>query len=316
MRDYSLFYRRSVDTSRIAEQLSNFDIYISAYNSSDRVLKVFEEIRAQTKIWHIHPEYNFRVNEEPAGHLISRPGSLDEKRQVDELLSVAGDLNGKHICIDTTGFMRHVLVLLVAKLAALKVRVFTALYSEPNAYKKQENTAFSTTTTGLVRPVKGMGGSNRSLADDLLIVGVGFDHRLINEVTNSRDDAVVHPVFGFPSLSADMYQQSAVKASESGAVAFSDEWTNNRRFAPANDPFATAEVVADIVEAAEMRSSAAHNIYLSPLSTKAQTLGFALFWHFERNQNRSIVMLTPECLTYSRETSEGLRRLWAYTVEL
>jgi hypothetical protein len=315
MQDYSLFYRRSVDVEKISTQLGNFDLYISAYNSSDRVRSVFDQVLAKRKIWHLHPEYAYRLGEEPLGHEISRPSDIDERRQVDILLECAGDLRGKNICIDITGFMRHVLVFLVAKLASLGIKEFTAVYSEPVAYKKQENTDFSTTTTGEVRAVRGMGGSNNSLADDLLVLAVGFDHRLINEVTDRRDDVEVFPLFGFPSLSADMYQQSAVKASESGAIAFTDSWTTNRRFAPANDPFATAAAVGQIVESAEANSTS-YNIYLAPLSTKAQSLGLALFWHFERKPGRSIVMLTPECLTYSRETTTGLKRLWAYTVEL
>jgi hypothetical protein len=315
MQDYSIFYRRSVDINKISNQLPVFDLYIAAYNSSDRVRKTFEQVRAKQKIWHIHPEYKYGGHEEPTGYVKSRPSDIDERHQVETLLNATGDLTGKHICIDITGFMRHVLVFLVAKLASLQIKEFTAVYSEPDAYIRQENTSFSTTTTGRVRPVKGMSGRNSSLAEDVLIMAAGFDHRLMNEVTNSRDFVSVYPVFGFPSLSADMYQQSAVRASESGAVVFSDGWTTNRRFAPASDPFATAEAVANVVEGIEAKG-VSHNYYLAPLSTKAQALGFAIFWHYESNLNRSIVMLFPECLTYSRETSVGFKRLWAYNIEL
>lgn len=315
MRDYSIFYRRSINIDRINPELDHYDIYVSAYNSSERISSVFEKISAGKKIWHIHPEYQYNLVEEPIGHTISRPVKIDEISQVNVLIATMGDLVGKSICVDITGFMRHVLIFLVAKLEFLGVRQFTAIYSEPVVYSKQEDTVFSTTTSGNVRPVKGMGGSNHSQGQDLLVIGVGYDYRLINEVSTNKDSMKVYPLFGFPSLSADMYQQSAIKAAESGSVAFDGTWITNRRFAPANDPFATAEVIQSIVESAE-RSSKLANVYLSPLSTKAQTLGFALFWLLEKRPSLSLVMLMPECLTYSRETSKGLKRLWSYTVEL
>jgi hypothetical protein len=315
MPDYSIFYRRSINIDRITAELDHCDIYVSAYNSSERISSVFEKVGAEKKIWHIHPEYQYNLLEEPIGHAISRPERIDEISQVNVLIAEMGDLAGKSICVDITGFMRHVLVFLVAKLEFLGVRQFTAIYSEPIAYSKQEDTIFSTTTSGTVRPVKGMGGSSHSQGQDLLVVGVGYDYRLINEVSTSKDSMKVFPLFGFPSLSADMYQQSAIKAAESGSVAFDGTWITNRRFAPANDPFATAEAIQRIVESAE-RSSKLANVYLSPLSTKAQTLGFALFWLLEKRPALSLVMLMPECLTYSRETSRGLKRLWSYTVEL
>jgi hypothetical protein len=315
MVDYSIFYRRSINVDRITAELDHYDIYVSAYNSSDRIISVFEKVSARRKIWHIHPEYQYDILDEPQGYAKSRPARIDEVSQVNALLAEMGELTGKSICVDITGFMRHVLIFLVAKLEYLGVRQFTAIYSEPIAYRKQEDTVFSTTTSGNVRPIRGMGGSNHSQGQDLLVVGVGYDYRLINEVSTSKDNMKVFPLFGFPSLSADMYQQSAIKAAESGSVAFDGTWITNRRFAPANDPFATAEVIQKIVTSAE-RSSKLANVYLAPLSTKAQTLGFALFCLLEKRPTLSLVMLMPECLTYSRETSRGLKRLWSYTVEL
>jgi hypothetical protein len=211
--------------------------------------------------------------------------------------------------------MRHVLVFLVAKLAHLGVREFTALYSEPMYYLNQESTTFSTTTTGVVRPVRGMAGSNSSAGRDALIVAVGYDHRLISEVANHKDSALVYPVLAFPSLSPDMYQQSALRSSESGDVALTGDWVSNRRFAPANDPFSTAGILQEVVGEIDRREPGA-NIYLSPLSTKPQALGFALYWQLEGKARGAVTLLLPECLTYSRETSQGIKRLWTYTVEL
>lgn len=315
MPDYSIFFRRPISTDRIAQELPCFDIFVSAFNPSDRVSKVFSEIRANKKVWLIHPEYEYDPIEEPFGELKACPSERSEIAQVDALLATMGDLSGKEICIDITGFMLHVLVFLVAKLANSGIQEFTALYSEPMFYIDQEHTIFNTTTSGAPRPIKGMGGSNFSRGQDYLIVAVGYDDKLISEITNHKDNPTIYPVFAFPSLSPDMYQQSAVRASESGDVALGGDWIINRRFAPANDPFSTAGIVRDIVAEIDHKDSQA-NIYLSPLSTKAQALGFALYWHLEGQTRGAVTMLLPECKKYSRETSSGLKRLWTYSVEL
>lgn len=314
--DYSLFYRRAIDINNVQDDLGEFDVYISAFNSSHRVTKVFSDIRAKKKIWLIHPEYAYAAEEMPNNADVVTPSDTNERAQTTALFDAVGDLAGLKICVDITGFMRHVLVFLIAALKLRNVTEVTALYSEPDAYAKQEHTVFST-ATGRARVLNGMGGKTFQKADEMLILAVGYDYKLINEVTSDRDYMSVHPIFGFPSLSPDMYQQSAIKSSESGSATFSPSWVINRRFAPANDPFATAEVIAEIVKEKEKRKrNQPTNIYLAPLSTKAQALGFALFWLYEKNPQRSIAMLLPSLETYSRETTNGLKRLWAYTIEL
>lgn len=318
MTDYSIFYRRSINVDRIGKETPMFDSFISAYNSSERVGRVFDAVNARQKYWLLHPEYCYTPLEEPNNAIVIRPANADEVVQVGAIVdSLGGEgvLPGLSICIDITGFMRHVLVFLVAKFSYCGVRSVTFLYSEPVAYVRQEDTPFSTTTSGLVRPIRGMSGVGVSGDKDNLIIGVGYDHKLISEVVNNKDDAEVYPVFGFPSLGADMYQQSALRASESGDVALSGAWVSNRKFAPANDPFSTAQAVSNIVNKID-RKYGASNIYLSPLSTKAQTLGFAVYWLLEGVVRGGVTILMPECTTYSRETSLGKKRLWLYEVEL
>ncbi len=314
MLNYSVFFRRPIQVTRIDKELPYFDLYVSAFNASDRVNLVFAAARANRKIWLVHPEYQYTPVDYPPGEVVA-PESLDEVSQVNELLQHLGDLRGRTLCIDLTGFMRHVIVFLVAKLEHMGLREFTAVYSEPVAYLKQEQTSFSTTTSGVVRAVRGVGPSNSGKGEDALIVAVGYDYKLIGEVASNKDGATVYPLFGLPSLSPDMYQQSAISASASGDVALSNEWVNNRRFAPANDPFSTARAVSEIVSVLD-RQSPKRNIYLSPLSTKVQTLGFVVYWLLEGRSRGGVSVILPECLTYSRETTTGLRRLWMYSVEL
>ncbi|MEF9964510.1 MAG: hypothetical protein RR779_09085 [Comamonas sp.] len=314
MLDYSIFYRRPIRVDRISSELNKFDIFVSAFNSSDRINCVFADVRADRKVWLIHPEYQYSPIDFPNGQETIIPNSVDEVVQVNALLGRLGELQGKSLCIDATGFMRHVLAFLIPKLASIGLTEVTVLYSEPQAYKKQENTAFSTKTSGVVRPVRGTGGSPDPAARNVLLIGVGYDAKLISEVAAHKDGAEVYPLFAFPSLSPDMYQQSAIRAASSGEVAVPEQWITKRRFAPANDPFSTAAAVRSIVQEID-RQGAAANIYLSPLSTKVQTLGFALYWQLEGKNRGGVSILLPECITYSRETTIGLKRLWSYTIE-
>jgi hypothetical protein len=85
-------------------------------------------------------------------------------------------------------------------------------------------------------------------------------------------------------------------------------------FALANDPFVVATELSDKLHELRARNSV-DNIYLSPLATKPQTLGFALFYILElRNQPASIIF--PFSTSYSRETSAGVGRTWCYEIRL
>lgn len=317
--DYACFFRRNVDVTKISVELPLFDIFVSAYNSSDRVKDVFSAIRATRKVWIVHPEYGFDKAAIGLAFEAVWPDAHGEIQQVDALLNTLGDITGKRLCVDVTGFMRHVLIFLVARLEHMGLGEFIALYSEPQAYAKQEDTTFSTTISGNVGPIAGMRGRNITAASqvDHLILSVGYDQKFISAIAKAKDHARVHPIFAFPSLSADMFQQSALSSFGSGEVARNPNWISNRRFAPANDPFATADVVSQLIGQID-RDNDSGNIYLAPLSTKVQALGFAIYWLFEgRHRTKGgVSIILPECLTYSHETSVGLKRLWAFTVEL
>jgi hypothetical protein len=314
MIDYSIYYQKSLKPDEIT-QIVPHDVFVSAFNSSERVKRVYEQFPAMRKVWIVHPEYGYTDDEMPSNVEIVSPKTNSEPEQVNLLLDALGLLDGKTICIDITGFMRHVLIFLIPMLEGMGVTKITALYSEPESYAKQEATEFSTRTSGTVRTLYGMRLSHDEHSDDALVLGIGFDDKLISEVLNRKDHVIVYPVLGFPSLSPDMFQQSAVRAAKSGAPALDDAWITNRFFAPANNPFATATVVAEIVRKLDLEPKPP-NIYLSPLSTKVQALGFVLYWMLEGRRRGAVSMLLPECDTYARETSKGLKRLWMYDVEL
>ncbi|WP_089606337.1 hypothetical protein [Acinetobacter piscicola] len=316
MIDYSIFYNSTLDINNLHTDLPSFDIFISAYNLSERVKSLFTQINATQKYWLVHPEYHFTKDKLPIPNdfEIISPSATHEKDQVSALIDRMGDINNKTICIDITGFMRHVLIFLIAMLKYKGVVKFTAIYSEPRSYSKAKDTEFGATTE-IVRPISGISQTANSEYTDHLIINIGYDHKMVSQVVSYKDGATFHPLFSFPSLSADMYQQSAMRAALSGSITQHTDWITKRRFSPANNPFATAQVLSDIVNELDQKNENKNNIYLAPISTKAQTLGFAIYWALE-GENRGITILLPECINYSVETSIGLKRLWVYEVEL
>ncbi|WP_151779137.1 hypothetical protein [Acinetobacter bereziniae] len=317
MFDYSIFYTRPIEFTEISETLPTFDIFISAFNDSERVKTLFDSINSTKKFWLVHPEYHFNNEEIPDLEIneVITPSEITDIVQVNELLLRVGDLSNKKICIDITGFMRHVLIFLVASLKYRGVDKFTAIYSEPKFYSDGDNTSFSTTTSPIVKSISGISTTSNSEFKDHLIINIGYDHKMLSQIASYKDGATYHPVFSFPSLSADMYQQSSLRAALSGSITQNSDWITKRKFSPANNPFATAQVISDLVKELDLNFDGKNNIYLAPLSTKAQTLGFAIYWVLE-GKDRGITILLPECLSYSRETSQGLKRLWSYEVEL
>ncbi|HCL0977727.1 TPA: hypothetical protein N1273_005253 [Salmonella enterica] len=316
MIDYSVFYNYSLDLEEVPTQIPNCDIFISAFNLSDRVKKLFNQVEASSKYWLIHPEYNFKSDQLPSHDdaVIVAPNDFHEKIQVSQLLHSIGSLEGKKICIDITGFMRHVLIFLVASLKFRGVNKFIAIYTEPTFYSKAGDTDFGSTTE-IVRAVNGISCASNSEYKDHLIINIGYDHKMVSQVAAYKDGATFHPLFSFPSLSADMYQQSAIRASKSGDITQNRDWKIKRKFSPANNPFITAQVLSDLIYEIDKSFDKKNNIYLAPISTKAQTLGFAIYWALE-GCNRGVTILLPECINYSTETSIGLKRLWVYEVEL
>jgi hypothetical protein len=57
------------------------------------------------------------------------------------------------------------------------------------------------------------------------------------------------------------------------------------------------------------------NLYLSPLATKAQVLGFALYY-FSALDSKPASVIYPFSDRYERETTKGISRVWKYTVDL
>jgi hypothetical protein len=202
----------------------------------------------------------------------------------------------------------------MAWLFKLGIRRVYGVYSDPVHYTKQEKTEFSKGPVVDVRQVAGFEGIHvPETHNDLVIIGAGYDDELIRRVAEHKANARKVQLFGLPSLEPDMYQESVVRA-DRAAEAVSAEAEGDRLFAPASDPFVTAQVLKERVQAEEAKEPLT-NLYLTSLGTKPQMLGFALYFLTERAQTATS-LLFPYAKEYSRETTQGIARIWLYTVEL
>jgi hypothetical protein len=304
----------SVDEPWGPEQ--KWDVFISAFNSSERVRTVFSKATAPKKYWLIFPEYNYAPVDYPADGQCFSGSEREESEYLHSFFSgIDFSPNEVDICIDITGFMRPHLLHLVRYLQFHRVRSFDVIYSEPIRYRKKDDTKFSQGPVTHVRPVAGFEGQHSSdNSNDLLLVGVGYDHELIKQVAEYKDYANVVTLWGFPSLRADMYQESVLRASKAVEAVFSANWQQNRHFAIANDPFAIATALREIVEL-NQRKKKITNLYLSPLATKPQALGFALYYAYDWIDKEASIIF-PFADSYDQETSTGLSKIWKYKIEL
>lgn len=318
--DYGLYLREEIFGAGGWQATNTYDLFLSAFNLGERTVEVYGRIEATEKIWLIHEEYGLSSAELPDGQKFELSG-WDEaiycRALIDSLLASGKlDVGRTRLCIDITGILRPHLMFITLYLKRLGVRVLDMLYAEPKHYALKEKTPFSTGSILEVRPVRGFeGASSMRGGEDFLVIGMGYDDRLLAAVAENKDKAEKHQVFGLPSLRADMYQESVLRsrraADELGDPNFSE---THRSFAPANDPFGTASVLGEIVEqrlARRQRTS----LMLCPLGTKAQALGFALYHIFEGDSLGTRIVF-PFSEGYSPKTGTDMARAWLYRVEL
>jgi hypothetical protein len=311
MIDYSICARREASLDALASISKEWDLFISAYNTSDRVQQVYGAVSARRKLWLVQPEYGFAAAAVPEGAFVS--GTRSEAEFWHEFDAFAGaDWSNGIVCVDITGFMRPQLVFLVVWLLGAKKKPFIALYTDPTHYAKQENTVFSKGPVIEVRQIAGCEGAHvPETGADCLFIGMGYDDELVRRVAESKEDARKIQMYGLPSLAADMYQESVLRSFKASEAL--GPWWTERCFAPANDPFATANVLQERVQQ-EHAANGLTNLYLSPLGTKPQVLGFALYFATERRGTPSSIIF-PFTGGYEQETSKGVARSWVYDVE-
>lgn len=322
--DYSIFYKKRFSNTDDLKVIAKYDLFVSAYNDSLRVKKVFDEIDAIEKHWLIFPEYCYLESERPTVDGIKQKNfcfnSVLKEGEIIRDYVNRSKVNFKSvgkICIDITGFIRPHLIFLVRYFYSIGIATVDFIYTDPIKYKKKEQTDFSFDYIN-VRQIDGCQGThNPDTNNDILIIGSGYDNLRITDVSKNKNNSRKIQLFGFPPLQPDMYQENILKAykaeeeTSNGRESFIDQ--DKSLFAPANDPFVTANIIRDYV-IKENKSKVITNLYLCPLSTKAQTLGIALFYVTQCLDEPSSIIF-PFCSKYSRETTEGISKIWKYTVE-
>ena len=314
--DYSLLRRREYASGEL-DALPSWDVFLSGYNSSERVRRVFEAAKAKRKDWVIHPEYNLGRSALPAAGNVRRLESRDEAEFWQEyfcggaLDDVAQD---GAICVDITGVMRPHLMLLPRLLRDKGFARLDVLYSGPTAYVGDETTEFTRGGVTEVRQVRGFEGTHSPDAGekDLLVIGSGYESELMRRVAEEKRGARKAQLFGLPGVQPHMYEESRLSATEA-AESVGRLPDQSSLFAPASDPFMTAQVLHDGIE--RKRRSGIGNLYLSPLATKAQALGFSLYYLCEC-VDQAVSIIFPYTKYYSPNTSVGLSRVWWYQLEL
>lgn len=311
--DWLMNYRCRLDRMAAWATGTQYGLLVSGFNNSDRVREVFNSLSADAKLWVFQAEYDYSAAEQAAcgfpDHIAcdSFEESVVAETIADAIMSRLS--HGKRLCVDITGFMRCHIMALVETLARRGIKSFDAVYSEPHRYKDREDTLFSKGDVNEVRQIIGYEGNHVSGKNELLIVGAGFDHALVAQVLSYKSGAYQVMLYGLPSLAPEMYQQSILRMSLVG-----DSTAARRSFCSASDPFMTAHVLTELIADCATETKV-DNIYLSPLSTKPQALGFALYY-LKCRRSVPTSILFPFSGGYSRDTGIGRSRSWIYRVEL
>ncbi len=317
--NYTYFYKEKFDQLDSFKDASTnkYDLFISAYNESNRVRQVYNNIQASTKHWLVLPEYQFEEIEisnveKPIFNYSDKVDWDEDEIILDYYENNKQLIESSKIAIDITGLLRPYIVYLIRLLHSKQFSKVDFIYSEPYEYTKKEETEFSLDYFK-IREIKGcLGSHNPETNNDILFLGSGYDYQRMIVVAKEKKEAKKIQLLGFPSLQADMFQQNILKSYKAEEDAFSGEFdldSNNIILSPASDPFNTAQYLSDYIRGKEFT-----NLYLCPLSTKAQTLGMAIFFINECLDSPASVIF-PFCKKYSRETSKGISKIWIYTVE-
>lgn len=304
---FSYFYIDEVDT----ESVLNYDVFISAFDGCERTLSIYNRVCAPDKKWIIFPQYVHNGDIDiPAGLYSDK---IDEGEFIFDIIESLNINKYSKVCIDSTGFLVPHLLFLIQFLQRRKIYKFDILYSEPVSYVKGEDTVF-TMNSNAPRPIVGYSTSARNInGDDALIIFAGFNNQLITTVARDKNKSKYKTLFtGFPSLQADMYQQSLVqlyKSKETIGV------TNvEYQKAPAYDPFVAADKLQNVIVNFMKTCSNVGYIHIAPLSTKPMAIASALVYLY--NKDLPIDIIYPPSDIYFYGHAVGVKRTWRYVIEL
>lgn len=293
-----------------------WDFFISAYDDTDRVQIPFRDIPATRKEWIIHEEFGIPEEDWPKG-AVPLHSQFDPPAILQYVRERMRDFNGARICVDSTGFIRpHLLVLLWA-LRDSGMKSFDVLYSDPIRYVGDENTKFTTGPVLRVEQVPGFAGLHRQSVtpNDLLVIGAGYDYEQIARACEQKSNSRKYLLTGLPSLQPHMYQESLLRIARA-EESIGSLPPQRRLYSSANNPFGVAQVLRDLVDKERQGGwlLSRGNLYLCPVGPKPHVIGFGIFYLRELEKQAASIIY-PFAESYSRLTARGLGRTWEYRVE-
>lgn len=306
---YTYFYKKKYKSTSDLSEL-NYDVFISSYCNSDRVLQTFNCIEAKQKLFLL---YNQDVTDEELEK--QKVSFFRVNNSIEDLRGFVENFStGVKYCIDTTGFIIPELLVLIKFLRVKDPNLsIDFIYTEPQFYKDREETLFSDEYKDVSSVIGFEGRHSSDTSNDLLIIGAGYETNRIVNVAQKKSNSRKVQLLGFPSLRPDMYQENVIKTYKAESVLGEFRNNDNVLYAPAYDPFYVAEKLSDFIKKENSRKSFT-NIYLAPLSTKAHALGMLIFYEWESG-NYPISIIHPKCDKYFSETTEGISEVNVFTVE-
>lgn len=309
--NYTYLYKKEIANPDDLPSLGKYDYFLTSFAQSERVLTPADKIDAKEIVWF--------VDKAEAGNLFlagKRQLQLDTNYDWMTIKNFIMGIHpvGKRICIDSTGFTIPYLIFTIRTLYYAGVRKLDIIYTEPKKYDKEEKTSFSEDPLG-VSQIVGLAGKHTSDTEsDILIIATGYDYSRIIEVASHKKPLQKVLLFGFPSMSAEMFQENIISSYKAQEDLNTDCFHSmeGNLYAPANDPFVTAQVIKEFIESHKSRTT---NFYLAPVSSKPQALGIALFYINENCWNKNISILYPYCVKYHLNNTEGIARIWRYSFE-
>jgi hypothetical protein len=318
MIDFTYFYKKKY-TSTSAISVLDYDILISTFNRTDRVLDVFEAINAREKYIIVLPESEGDIFI-PSKGTVPVPLSYADYTRLGKFLETLRIDNNIRLCIDISGFIIPHMLYVIRYLQKRKnVKCIDIIYTEPQKYADEENTQFSDYFHDVAQ-VWGYGGyPSPEVDNDLLIIASGYDNsRIVDVASKKKHVRNKIQLFGFPSMQADMFQENMLRAYKAESAVGNEGFKNLglNLYAPANDPFVAAQIIKTYIDR-ESRKKRFSNIYLAPISTKTHALGMALYHLWENKKgDKPISVIYPICDRYFGETTEGISKIWKYDIEI
>lgn len=286
--------------------------FVSAYSRIVRVQEVWSQVDATDKIWVASPEMAVVEDAEIDWEQVEKPTNVSAFTSVDEIRRLVQRFEWtSDDCIDITAMSSEQILVLLEMLRRSSVKDVSFSYAEPTRYFEREDTSFSGNVVNIVQVPGFQGVHAPDTSRDLLLIGAGYEHEILAQVAGYKEHASVRLLAGLPGLQADMFQESLLRMSRASDALGGAAKLSQMAFAPASDPFVTASVLRAVV--GRDPSVRWTNVYAAPLGTRAQVLGFGLWWAHDC-RDAPVSLLLPNCSPSRPRLDVGVARVWHYQV--